>query len=70
MEALRNEVDEITLKDPWEIENTKSLEEVALISIHLDYPDHHVMIETELTEELQKALVEFLKKNYNVFAWS
>ena len=28
------------------------------------------MIRTELTEELQKALVEFLKKNYDVFSWS
>ena len=28
------------------------------------------MIKTELTKELRSALVEFLKKNYNVFAWS
>ena len=28
------------------------------------------MIGTELTKELRSALVEFLKKNYDVFAWS
>ena len=63
-------MEQITLVDPKEIENTKLLEEVALISIHPNYPDCHVMIGTELTEELRSALVEFLKKNYDVFAWS
>ena len=63
MGVLRDEVDEITLEDPREIENTKPLKEVTLISIHPDYPDCHVMIGTELTEELRKPLVEFLKKN-------
>ena len=58
MEAFRDEVDEITLEDPREIENTKPLEEVIPISIHPNYLDCHVMIGTELTEELQKALVE------------
>ena len=28
------------------------------------------MIGTELTEELQGAMVEFLKRNYDIFAWS
>ena len=70
MEVLRDEVEEITLVDPRETKNTKSLEEVALISIHPDYQDRHVMIEIELSEELQSALVEILKKNYDVFAWS
>ena len=70
MEALRDEVDNITFVDPRETENTKPLEEVAPISIHPNYPDRHVMIRTELTEELQSALVEFLKKNYDVLAWS
>ena len=28
------------------------------------------MIGTELTEELWSALVEFLKKNYDIFTWS
>ena len=69
MEALRDEVDEITHEDPREIKNTKPLEEVTPISIYLDYLDCHVMIRTEMTEELRKALVEFLK-NYDVFAWS
>ena len=41
MEALRNKIEEITLADPRETENTKPLEEVAPIFIHLDY---HVMI--------------------------
>ena len=63
-------MDEITLEDLQKIENIKLLEEVTPISIHLDYPDRHVMIGTKLIEELRKALVEFLKKNYNVFAWS
>ena len=70
MEALRDEIDEITLEDPRETKNTKPLEEMTPIFIHLDYPNCHVMIRTELTEELRKALVEFLKKNYDVFTWS
>ena len=69
MEALRDKVEQITLVDPRETENTKPLEEVALISIHPDHPDHHV-IRIELTKEPWTALVEFLRKNYDVFAWS
>ena len=68
MEALRDEVEQITLVDPREMENTKPLEEIALAFIHPDYPDHHVMIGIELTEELQSYPMEFLKRNYNVFA--
>ena len=63
-------MDEITLEDPRETENTKPLEEVTPISIHSDYPDRHVMIKIELIEELPNSLVEFFKKNYDVFAWS
>ena len=70
MEALRDDMVQITLVDPREIKKTKPLKEVAIISIHPDYPDRHVMIGTELNEELQNTLVEFLKKNYNVFEWS
>ena len=70
MEALKDEAGEVTIVDPREIENTKPLEDVVLISIHLDYPDCHIMIGTELFEELRSTLVEFLKKNYDVFAWS
>ena len=70
MEALRDEVEDITLADPRETKNTKPLEDVTTISIHPDYPDRHIMIEIELTEELQSALTEFLKRNYDVFAWS
>ena len=29
-----------------------------------------MMIGTKLIKELQNALVEFLQKNYNIFAWS
>ncbi|GFS42455.1 hypothetical protein Acr_00g0079950 [Actinidia rufa] len=58
------------IKDPRETNNTKPLEEVVPISIHPDYPDHHIMIGTELTDELRFALINFLKKNYDVFAWS
>ena len=61
---------EITLVNPWDTENTKPLKEVTLIFIHPDYPDRHVLIETELNEELQNALVEFLKEKYDVFSWS
>ena len=68
--ALRDGIEEITLTDSRETKNTKPLEEVAPISIHPDYPDRHVMIGTELTNELWNALVEFLKKNYDVFSWS
>ena len=60
-------MEEITLVDPRESENTKPLEEVNLISIH---PDHHVMMETELTKELRSAMVKILRKNYDIFAWS
>ena len=69
MEMLRDEVDEITLKDPQEMKNTKPVEEATLISKHPNYPDRHVMIGTKLIEELRKALVEFFKKNNDVFAW-
>ncbi|GFS39342.1 hypothetical protein Acr_00g0062390 [Actinidia rufa] len=70
MEALRDEVEEITLVDPREIENTKPLEDISLISIHLDYPDRLIMIGTKLFKEERNALVEFLKRNYDVFACS
>ena len=70
MEALRDEVEQVTLVDPRETENTKPLEEIALVSIHLDYPNYHFMIGTELTKELWIALVKFLKENYEIFTWS
>ncbi|GFS45972.1 hypothetical protein Acr_00g0099270 [Actinidia rufa] len=69
-EMLRDEVEQLTLADPRETNNTKPLEEVVPISIHPDYPNRHIMIGTELTDELRFALVNFLKKNYDVFAWS
>ena len=50
-------------------EITNPLEEVAPLSIHPDHPNRHVMIGTDLTEELRNTLVEFLK-NFDVFAWS
>ncbi|GFS38896.1 hypothetical protein Acr_00g0060030 [Actinidia rufa] len=56
--------------DPRETENTKPLEEVVPISIHPNFPDRQVMIGTELTDDLRIALIDFLKKNYDVFAWS
>ena len=52
MTTLRDEIEEITLVDLRESEYTKPLEEVSPVSIHPDYPDHNVMIGTELTEEL------------------
>ncbi|GFZ19883.1 hypothetical protein Acr_28g0005880 [Actinidia rufa] len=67
---LRGEIEQLILEDPRETENTKPLEEVALISIHPNYPDCQVMIGTELTDELRLALTDFLKKNSDVFAWS
>ena len=67
---MRDELEEITLVDPRNTENTKPLEEVAPIFIHLDYLYRHVMIGTKLIKELRNALEEFLKKNYDVFAWS
>ena len=67
MEAFRDEVKE-TLVDPRDTKNTKPLEEVTLIFVHPDYLDPYVMIGTELTTELRNALVEFLKKNYDIFA--
>ncbi|GFZ08820.1 hypothetical protein Acr_20g0006280 [Actinidia rufa] len=69
-EALRDEMEEITLVDPRESKNTKPLEEVAPLSIHPDHLDRHVKIRTELTKELRSALVKILKKNFDVFAWS
>ena len=70
METLKDKMEETTLVDPRESENTKPLEEVTPVFIHPDHPDYHVMIGTWLTEELRVALVKFLKKNYNIFAWS
>ena len=58
MEALKDEMEEITLVDSRESKNTKPLEEVTPVSIHPDHPDRHVMIGTELTEELWVALME------------
>ncbi|GFS35144.1 hypothetical protein Acr_00g0038080 [Actinidia rufa] len=68
--VLRNEVEQLTLENPRETDNTKPLEEVVPISIHPDYPDRHIMIGTELTDELRFTLIHFLKKNSNIFAWS
>ena len=70
MEALRDEVKEITLVNPREIENIKPLEEIALVSIHLDYLNRHVVIGTKLTKELRSSLMEFFKMNYDVLTWS
>ncbi|GFY87150.1 hypothetical protein Acr_05g0007890 [Actinidia rufa] len=67
---LRDEIEQLILEDPRETENTKPLEEVVPISIHPNYPDRQVMIGTELTDELRTALIDFLKKNFDVFAWS
>ena len=70
MKILRDEIEQLILEDPRETENTKPLEEVVPISIHPNYPDRQVMIGTELTDELRIALIDFLKKNSDVFAWS
>ena len=59
MGELRDEIGDVSLIDPQKIKNTKPLEEVTPIFIHPNLPDRHVMIETELTEKLQDALVEF-----------
>ncbi|GFY95446.1 hypothetical protein Acr_10g0008310 [Actinidia rufa] len=60
----------LMMKFPTSTGISEALEEVTPIPIHPDYPDHHVMIETKLNEELRNALVEFLKENYDVLAWS
>ena len=53
---------QITLVDPREIKKTKPLKEVALISIHPDYPDRHVMIGTELLRNCGMLWWDFLRK--------
>ncbi|XP_057481981.1 uncharacterized protein LOC130768891 [Actinidia eriantha] len=70
IEVLRDEVGQLTLTDPRDTTNTKPLEEVVPIFIHPEYPDRHVLIGAELTNELRFALINFLKKNSDVFAWS
>ena len=70
MEELRDEIGTTPLLDPWDTKNTKSLEYVTLISIHPNHSDRHVMIGTEMIVKLRDTLVEFLKRNYNMFAWS
>ncbi|GFS43609.1 hypothetical protein Acr_00g0086070 [Actinidia rufa] len=70
IEALRDEMEEITLVNSKKSENTKPLEEVAPLSIHPDHSDRYVMLGTELTKELRSALVKFFKKNFDIFAWS
>ncbi|GFZ18422.1 hypothetical protein Acr_27g0001610 [Actinidia rufa] len=67
---LRDEIEHLILEDPRDTENTKPLEEVVPISIHPNYPDRQVMIGIELTNELRIALIDFLQKNSDVFAWS
>ena len=52
MVKLRYEIGGTPLLDPRDTKNTKPLKEVALISIHPNHPDRHVMIGTELIEEL------------------
>ncbi|GFY91031.1 hypothetical protein Acr_07g0012270 [Actinidia rufa] len=69
-EVLRGEMEQLTLADPRETNNTKPVEEIVPISIHPDYPDRHIMIGTELTSELRFTLINFLKENSDVFAWS
>ena len=51
-------MEEITIVDLRESENTKPFEEVTLVYIHLDHPNRHVMNGTKLTEELRSAMVE------------
>ena len=70
IEVLRDEMEQLPLADPRETNNTKPLEEIVPISIRPDYPDRHIMIGTELTNELRFALIHFLKKNSDVFSWS
>ncbi|GFZ11448.1 hypothetical protein Acr_22g0008460 [Actinidia rufa] len=70
IEVLKDEVEQLALADPRETNNTKPLEEIVPISIHPEYPDRHIMIGTELTDELRFALINFLKENSDVFAWS
>ncbi|GFS41652.1 hypothetical protein Acr_00g0075570 [Actinidia rufa] len=68
--VLRDEVEQLTLADPRETDNTKPLEKVVPISIHPNYSDRHIMISTELTDELRSTLIDFWKKNSDIFAWS
>ena len=49
---LIDEIEDTPLVDPREIKNTKPMEEVVPISIHLNYLDRHVIIGTKLTREL------------------
>ena len=49
MEELRDEIGTTPLLESRDIEITKPLEEVTLISIHPNHPDCHVMIGIELT---------------------
>ena len=70
MGELRDGIWTMPLLDPQDTENTKYLEAVTLIPIHPNHLDRYMMIEIELTTELRDALVEFLKKNYDVLAWS
>ena len=67
---MRDEIEDTPITDPRETENTKTLKEVTHISIHPNYTDRHLVIGNELTEELRDTLVDFLKKNYDKFAWS
>ena len=64
------EIRATSLLDPQNTENTKLLDKVTLISIYPNLPDCHMMIGTKLIAELWDALVEFLKKNYDVLTWS
>ncbi|GFY95669.1 hypothetical protein Acr_10g0010540 [Actinidia rufa] len=70
-EVIRDEVEQLTLADPRETNNTKPLEETVPISIHPEYLDRHIMIGTKnLPVSFVFALIHFLKENSDVFAWS
>ncbi|GFZ03479.1 hypothetical protein Acr_16g0001030 [Actinidia rufa] len=69
MREMRDEIGDTHFLDPRDTKNSKPLEEVTPISIHSNHLDRHVMIGAKLTKELRDTLVEFLKKNYDVFAW-
>ena len=56
-------------KLPFTLQCDLHSKEVTPISIHPDYLDHHIMIGTELTDELRSTLTNFLKGNLDVLAW-
>ncbi|XP_070020428.1 uncharacterized protein [Nicotiana sylvestris] len=60
-----------TIQEPEENENIKTtIEELEAVVLFAHWPDRKVYIGTNLSPEMKRKLIEFLKANADYFAWS